>query len=167
MSVYISEDVSVVTDARQVREDHATFTTRLQAVMVALGFIEQDTVIQTALGASVKIAGVRVLHSDFPPEGWKLREGSEDVVVPDPSTQQGIVAGQMIVALGDVPNLRQILDGYGMPSLLPSVQMNGEYRQVTPGVDLYEDRMVVVKWKGLHGLEQYGETAGPVWERVS
>lgn len=167
MSVYISEDVSVVTDARQVREDHATFTTRLQAVMVALGFIEQDTVIQTALGASVKIAGVRVLHPDFPPEGWKLREGSEDVVVPDPSTQQGIVAGQMIVALGDVPNLRQILDGYGMPSLLPSVLMNGEYRQVTPGVDLYEDRMVVVKWKGLHGLEQYGETAGPVWERVS
>lgn len=167
MSVYISEDVSVVTDARQVREDHATFTTRLQAVMVALGFGEHDTVIQTALGASVKIAGVRIHPEMGWPDGWKLREESEDVVVPDHSSQQGMVAGQMLAGLGDVPNLRQILDGYGMPSLLPSVQMNGEYRQVTPGVDLYEDRMVVVKWKGLHGLEQYGETAGPVWERVS
>lgn len=165
MSVYISEDLSVVTSARQIREDHSVFTTRLEAVIIALGFAEHDTVVQVALGPSVKIAGVRV-RWDYP-EGWKYREGSEDVVVPDHTTQQGMVAGQMLAGLGDVPNLRQILDGYDMPSLLPSVPLNGEHRQVTPGVDLYEDRMVVVKWKGLGGLEQYGQTVGPVWERTA
>lgn len=168
MSVYITEDHEVVTRARQVRLDHNAFATRLRACMLAMGFGEDDTVVQVGFGALVKIAGVRTCDGRIP-VGWKRREDAaddDDIIVPDHSTDLGASAGRIFAALGDVPSLRQVLEPFGMPAILHAVQIGDAYRQLTPAVDLYEDRMVIVKWKGIAGLEELGQTVGAPWQRT-
>ena len=169
MSVYVTEDHSVITEARQVREDHDAFATRLQACMLGMGFHEDDVVVQVGYGALVKIAGVRTADGRLP-EGWKKREDAaedDDVIVPDHSTALGMLAGQIFAACGDVPTLRKVLEPAGMPAILHTVKIGDQYRQLTPAVDLYEDRMVVVKWKGIGGLGDLGHDVGAIWQRVS